>query len=66
SPLGLVNDTSNKVIFIVDEIIWNADEICCHPNVNTETLQILGPDFQRLIKATGTSMEIRNLPYLET
>jgi len=66
SPLGLVNDTNNEVIFIVDDIIWNADEICCHPNVNTETLQISGPDFQKFIKTTGTSMEVKNLPYLET
>jgi Ala-tRNA(Pro) deacylase len=66
SPIGLVNDINNKVIFIVDRKIWNADEICCHPNVNTETLQIPGSDFQKLIKATGTSMEISNLPYLES
>ena len=66
SPIALVNDTNNKVIFIVDEKIWNAKEICCHPNVNTETLQIPGPDFQKLIKATGTLMEIKNLPYLES
>ncbi|MFX1344048.1 MAG: prolyl-tRNA synthetase associated domain-containing protein [Promethearchaeota archaeon] len=66
SPIGLVNDTNNKVIFIVDEEIWNADEVCCHPNVNTETLQIPGPEFQKLIRATGTTMEIRKLTYLET
>ncbi|MFW9822191.1 MAG: prolyl-tRNA synthetase associated domain-containing protein [Candidatus Thorarchaeota archaeon] len=65
SPIGLVNDITNKVIFIVDELIWNADEVCCHPNVNTETLQIPGIEFQKLIKATGTTMEIRKLPYLE-
>jgi Ala-tRNA(Pro) deacylase len=65
SPIGLVNDTENKVIFIVDKEIWDADEVCCHPNVNTETLQIPGKDFQKLIKATGTSMKIKLLPYLE-
>ena len=65
SPIGLVNDTQNKVILIVDKYIWNANEICCHPNINTETLQIPGPEFQKLIKATGTLMEIKNLPYLE-
>ena len=65
SPIGLVNDINNKVIFFVDEQIWNAEEICCHPNVNTETLQIPRIDFQKLIRATGTSMEIKKLPYLE-
>jgi len=66
SPIGLVNDINNKVIFMVEENIWNSEMICCHPNVNTETLQIPGPDFRELIKATGTSIEIKNLPYLET
>ncbi len=66
SPIGLVNDTDNRVIFIIDEQIWNAEEICCHPNINTETLQIPGSDFQKLIKATNTSMEIKKLPYLES
>ena len=64
SPIGLINDIDNRVIFIIDEEIWNSDEICCHPNINTETLQIPGPDFQKLIKATGTTIEIRKLPFL--
>ncbi|MFX0060269.1 MAG: prolyl-tRNA synthetase associated domain-containing protein [Candidatus Heimdallarchaeota archaeon] len=64
SPLGLINDIENKVIFIVDNKVWNAEEICCHPNVNTETLQIPGSDFRKLIKATRTNIEIKNLPYL--
>ncbi len=64
SPIGLVNDINDKVTFIIDENVWNAKEICCHPNVNTETLQISGGELQKLIKATGTSMEIKSLPYL--
>ncbi len=65
SPMGLINDTNNKVIFIIEEIVWNAEEICCHPNINTETLQIPRQDFQKLIIATGTSLEVKKLPYLE-
>jgi Ala-tRNA(Pro) deacylase len=64
SPIGLVNDVENKVIFIIDKEIWDANEVCCHPNINTETLQIPGKDFQKLIKATCTSMEVKSLPYL--
>ncbi len=66
SPLGLVNDRDNRVIFIIDKEIWNAETVCCHPNINTETLQIPGPDFRKLIYATSTSIEIKNLPYLES
>ena len=65
SPIGLVNDIDDKVIFMIDEEVWNADEICCHPNINTETLQIPGGEFRKLIKATGTTLEVRNLPLMK-
>lgn len=65
SPIGLVNDIEDKVIFMVDEKIWNAEEVCCHPNINNETLQISRAEFHKLIKATKTTMEIKNLPYFK-
>lgn len=63
SPIGLVNDIENKAIFFIDKELWNADQICCHPNINTETMQIPCSDFQKLIKATGNTVEIMDLPY---
>jgi Ala-tRNA(Pro) deacylase len=66
SPIGLVNDKENKTIFIIDEDIWQAEEVCCHPNINTETLQISGSDFRKLMNSIGNKIEIRNLPYLES
>ncbi|MHA1476529.1 MAG: prolyl-tRNA synthetase associated domain-containing protein [Promethearchaeota archaeon] len=65
SPLGLINDIKNKTIFMVDEEVWNAKEICCHPNINTETLQIPNFDFKKLIKATKNEIKVKKLPYLE-
>ncbi|MFX1574594.1 MAG: prolyl-tRNA synthetase associated domain-containing protein [Promethearchaeota archaeon] len=65
SPIGLVNDIEDKVIFMVDENIWNAKEVCCHPNINNETLQIPRAEFHKLIKGTKTTMIIKKLPYLE-
>lgn len=65
SPIGLVNDSENKTIFIVDEEIWNAEVVCCHPNDNTKTLQIPRSDFRKLIISTGNKIEITNLPFLE-
>jgi len=50
---------------MVDEEVWNAEEICCHPNINTETLQILRNDFQKIIKATKNLIEAKKLPFLE-
>ncbi len=66
SPLGLINDIGGKTIFIVDEDVWSAEEICCHPNTNTETLQIPNSDFQKIIKATKNIVEIKKLPYLSS
>jgi len=65
SPLGLINDRENMVIFWIDQDIWNSELICCHPNVNTETLQIPKEDFHNLIKFTDNPFEVKNdLPYL--
>jgi Ala-tRNA(Pro) deacylase len=65
SPLGLINDGENKVIFWIDEIIWNAEIICCHPNINTETLQIPRGDFHKIIELTGNIFAIKkDLPYV--
>jgi Ala-tRNA(Pro) deacylase len=64
SPLALINDKNNKVIFMIEESIWNAEEICCHPNINTETLQIPGSDFRKLINATGTIIQVERFLYM--
>jgi Ala-tRNA(Pro) deacylase len=65
SPLGLINDKENKVIFWIEQRIWNSELICCHPNINTETLQIPKDDFHKLIKLTNNDFEIKeDLPYL--
>ena len=65
SPLGLINDKENKVIFWIEQRIWNSELICCHPNINTETLQIPKDDFHTLIKLTNNNFEIKkDLPYL--
>ena len=65
SPLALINDHKNHVIFWIDKQIWNADIICCHPNINTETLQIPKEDFHKLMNYTGNEIEIKDdLPYL--
>ena len=65
SPLGLINDHENKVIFWIEKEIWTADMICCHPNINTETLQIPRDDFHEVIKSTGNPFDVKNnLPYI--
>ena len=40
SVLGLMNDKEKHVQLLVDEDIFNADYIGCHPCVNTSSLKI--------------------------
>jgi Ala-tRNA(Pro) deacylase len=40
SVLGLMNDKEKHVQLLVDEDIFNADYIACHPCVNTSSLKI--------------------------
>lgn len=40
SILGLMNDREKKIHLLVDEDVWNAEYIRCHPLKNTSTLKI--------------------------
>lgn len=40
SILGLMHDRARRVTLLIDEDIWNADYIRCHPLKNTSTLKI--------------------------
>lgn len=65
SPLGLVNDTEHRALFILEKKLWDAKILCVHPNVNTETLQLKIEDFRKFVDATGTELKLVELPYLE-
>jgi len=64
SPLGLVNDTENRTIFYVDKQLWEAPIMCCHPNVNTETVQLSTEAFQSVVKATTNEFRVTKLPII--
>lgn len=49
----------------IQYILHTHPAVYCHSNINTETLQIPGGEFRKLIKATGTTLEVRNLPLME-
>ena len=40
SLLGLVNDPSGAVEFVIDRSLWDADAVQAHPLVNTATMVI--------------------------
>jgi Ala-tRNA(Pro) deacylase len=53
SPFGLLNDPGHAVEVAIDVAIRDAARVAFHPNVNTATLVLSGPDFQRYLAAVG-------------
>lgn len=58
SPFGLINDANNLVTLIVKSSVWNYDFVSFHPNINTETLELKGIDFQKYIKSLKNKLLI--------
>lgn len=44
SVMGLMNDKENRVRLLIDEDLLRADELGCHPCVNTSSLRIATKD----------------------
>lgn len=53
SPFGLLNDRRKAVTVIVDEDLRRADRLIFHPNINTASVTISLPDFERFLAARG-------------
>ena len=49
SPFGLLNDAKGHVIVIVDDELRRAERLIFHPNINTASLTIAVPDFERFL-----------------
>ncbi|MDD4286801.1 MAG: prolyl-tRNA synthetase associated domain-containing protein [Candidatus Peribacteraceae bacterium] len=60
--LGIVNDTEGSVEVILDEAIWNAEALQCHPLVNTATLVIPHEGIVRFLEATRHPPRILRIP----
>lgn len=58
SPFGLINDTEHKVKLIIDEVVWEADYVSFHPNVNTATLELSKEDFHKYVESLANEREI--------
>jgi Ala-tRNA(Pro) deacylase len=61
SPLGLINDTENHVILLIDKALENSDCLGFHPNDNTSTLMIPGEDFRMFLDICGNPYEYLEL-----
>ncbi|MDA0747788.1 MAG: prolyl-tRNA synthetase associated domain-containing protein [bacterium] len=62
SLLGIVNDPENNVELVIDETVWNADAVLCHPLVNTSTLVISRAHIEHLLEITGHTPRILSVP----
>jgi len=58
SPSCLINEEEGKVVVFIDEKVWDAERVAFHPNINTETLELKGEDFQKYIKSLKNKWEI--------
>jgi len=52
SPFGLINDCNHKTIVVIDQAIFDFDNVGFHPNINTATLVISTADFKKFLAAT--------------
>lgn len=60
SPFGLINDRGKEVRVIIDSDLRKAERLNFHPNVNTATIGIEPPDFEKFLAWCGNS--VRYLP----
>ena len=62
SILALLNDPEKTVEVFVDNELWNAEIILCHPLVNTSTLAITRDGIKQFLKKTGHNLMLVEIP----
>lgn len=62
--LGLVFDTERSVELVVDQDIWNAELVQCHPLRNTGTLVVPIQGIRRFFESTGHIASVRAIPVI--
>lgn len=60
--LGLVVDANRNVEFFIDEALWKADALLCHPLVNTATLAISHAGIESFLQATEHPVQVVSVP----
>ena len=62
SILALLNDPEKTVEVFVDNELWNAEIILCHPLVNTSTLAITRDGIKQFLEKTGHNLMLIEIP----
>jgi len=53
TALGLINDPDQRVTFVLDKALWDADIVNFHPLTNTATTALTQADFRKALAAMG-------------
>ncbi|GAA0870790.1 prolyl-tRNA synthetase associated domain-containing protein [Brevundimonas basaltis] len=53
TALGLINDVDQRVTFVLDQALWDADIVNFHPLTNTATSALTQANFRRFLKLIG-------------
>ena len=62
SLLALMHDTARRVTVVIDDAIWAADGLQCHPLVNTSTVALTKEGVRRFLAATGHAPRVLDVP----
>lgn len=58
TALGLINDVEQRVTFVLDRRLWEADLVNFHPLINTATTGLDQADFRRFLTAIGREARV--------
>jgi Ala-tRNA(Pro) deacylase len=63
SPMGLMNDTEQRIRFVIDRDVLSTVDLGCHPCVNSSTLRMSWEDFlNKFLPAVHHEYTIVDLP----
>ncbi len=60
--MGLMNDCRREVEFWIDDSIWNAESVQCHPLTNTATIVIPHAGLEKFFEKTGHKVHAAAIP----
>ena len=53
TALGLINDPEQRVTFVLDKALWDAEVVNFHPLINTATTALSQAEFRRFLALIG-------------
>ena len=63
TALGLINDPDQRVTFVLDKALWDADIVNFHPLTNTATTALAQADFRQFLSLIGREALVVDLTH---